>query len=161
MPGPQANEGPFRGKVRDEVMAEDCEAVSGHPALPGPSHICTDEPHELTSAPGRRRRHRRRPQVAMAADRVRRELELAFEPLLLAHTRVGALPPRRPCLSSSRSCCVRTPCCDHPHHPVPLQLLTPPPAFWAQAGEPAKLKPSIIYDSANNALWLRIPKNAG
>ncbi|EFN52896.1 hypothetical protein CHLNCDRAFT_138439 [Chlorella variabilis] len=75
----QANEGPFRGKVRDEVMAEDCEAV------------------------------------AMAADRVRRELELAFEPLLLAHTR---------------------------------------------AGEPAKLKPSIIYDSANNALWLRIPKNA-
>jgi hypothetical protein len=30
-----------------------------------------------------------------------------------------------------------------------------------QAAGAAKLRPSIIYDSANNALWIRIPKNSG
>lgn len=29
------------------------------------------------------------------------------------------------------------------------------------AGEAAKLRPSIAFDSANNALWVKIPKNSG
>ncbi|KAI3431602.1 hypothetical protein D9Q98_004652 [Chlorella vulgaris] len=74
-----ANEFPFRGKVRDEVMAKDNQAV------------------------------------AMARERVWRELDFAFLPLQQAHL---------------------------------------------EAAGAAKLRPSIIYDSANNALWIRIPKNS-
>lgn len=55
-------------------------------------------------------------QVELAGERVQRELEEAFLPLLAAHQ---------------------------------------------AAGEAAKLRPSIAFDSANNALWVKIPKNSG
>lgn len=55
-------------------------------------------------------------QVELAGERVQRELEAAFLPLLAAHK---------------------------------------------AGGEPTKLRPSIAFDVANNALWVKIPKNSG
>ncbi|KAL4440153.1 hypothetical protein ABPG75_003154 [Micractinium tetrahymenae] len=53
--------------------------------------------------------------VELAGERVQRELEEAFLPLLAAHK---------------------------------------------AEGEAAKLRPSVTYDSANNALWVKVPKNS-
>lgn len=169
---PQANEGPFRGKVREEVMPDDCEAVSRPACLPAclclclhhpPLPVCRKLPPPLSPTsfccmPA---------QVAMAAERVQRELTAAFAPLLEAHGKVRGERLQAALLWRARRrlrLCCKSSCNAPPPFSWPdakLAFSPPSPAASLQAGEPAKLRPSIFFDSANNALWLRVPKNSG
>jgi hypothetical protein len=100
----------------------------------------------------------------MASDRVQKELELAFQPLMRAHTEVRCL---RLCSRHwRRTCASSAPCTaivgGQPHVAGWFSLsctalYCPVP----QMGEPAKYRPSICFDSVNNVLWLKVQKNSG